>query len=91
MLPRAEIKCAKIEHYNSFSRVLEIIIMIFSDIGGSRHPLEPVLRIWGIVVILMAHPVRKPVRFLSQNAAIDQFFAACDFYVFLSVFLIGCL
>ena len=59
--------------------------MIFRHVGGSGHPLEPVLMILGIVgagfedfgdhvVILMANPVRKTLRFFSQNAAIDTLF-----------------
>ena len=60
---------------SGFSRASEVRIVIFRDVGGSRQPLEPVLMILGIVVILMARPVRKRSRFFSQNATTDTFFA----------------
>ena len=62
--------------------------MIFSDIGGSRQPLEPVSRILMIVVILMAHPVRQSMRFFCRNAAIDPLVWSCVFYVFLNISLL---
>ena len=57
--------------------------MIFSDIGGSRQLPEPVLRMGGIVVILMARPVRKTSRFLqSKMQPLTHFVQSCVFYVF---------
>ena len=77
MLLRSATKTVqKIEQFTvDFLEFLEVRIVIFSDIGGSRHPLEPVLRILGllepvlrilrIVVILKARPVRKTSPFFQ--------------------------
>ena len=63
--------------------------MIFIEVGGSRPTLEPVLTIWGIVVILRGHPVRKTIRFSSQNAISDPLFQSCVFHVFVERFFFG--
>ena len=63
-------------------RTVEVIIVVFCDIGGTRQPLEPILRIWGIVVILMARPVRATIQFVGQSVTIDQLFWSCVFLYF---------
>ena len=63
--------------------------MIFRDVGGSRQPLEPVLRIWVIVVILMARLVLNTTRFFSQHAASGTFFAVLRFLYFSNLFFGG--
>ena len=61
--------------------------MIFSHVGGSRHPLDPVLKIFGIAVILRVRPVRKPIRFFSvKMELVIHFLQSCDFYVFVDYF-----
>ena len=89
-LRRVVTKCRKKVRTSSslqcFFIILDVRIVIFSTVGGSRQPLEPILRILGIVVILMARPVRKPTRSFGQNAAIDALFWSCVFYVFWSFF-----
>ena len=73
---------------NGWSRIWEVRILIFIDVGGSRQPLEPVFRSWGIVMIFMARPVRKSTCFDNQNVASDTLFAVLLFLKFsLSVFL----
>ena len=74
---------------SGFSTIWKVRIVIFSHVGEFRHPLEPVLRTWGIVVILMATPVRKRIRFFSKNTSIDTLCRSCVLHVFLNVLFIG--
>ena len=60
--------------------------MIFRDVGGSRQPLGPFLRISRILVILKARPVQKSTCFLGQNTATNTFSAVLYFDCFFECF-----